>query len=123
MTFDELAFLREVRAKPGMYFGKKSLLGLRDLLSAMELGADAALADTGLPKKTLFPIWWNGFVPWYTERYVNDRNGYAAWWNHLLYVSGNSDDKAFDNCFRCFDEFLRTAREAGGLNEAQNENR
>ena len=118
MAFDELAFLREVKAKPGMFFGKKSLLGLRDLLSGMELGAAAALEDAGLPKKNLFPIWWNGFVPWYLEQYVKDPNGYAAWWNHMLYVSGNFDDRAFDCFFRQFDEYLKTELHLPGLDEA-----
>ena len=117
MAFDELAFLREVKARPGMYLGQKSLLGLRDLLGGMELGATAALEDTGLPKKKLFPIWWDGFVPWYLERYVKDKNGYASWWNHMLYVSGNFDHSAFDYCFQIFDEYLKTELHLPALDE------
>lgn len=106
---DELQFLSSVKARPGMYFGRKSLLGLRDLLCGMELGANV-LKDENEPRVTLFPLFFKGFVPWYLERFVKDQNGYAAWWNHLLYISGNHDDCAFDSCFRYFEKYLNEER-------------
>lgn len=35
-----------------------------------------------------------------------DKNGYACWWNYILYISGGFDDQAFFNFFRAFEKYL-----------------
>ena len=42
MAFDELSLLLKIKARPGIYFGKKSLLSLRDFLWGVDYGISAA---------------------------------------------------------------------------------
>ena len=107
LPFDELALLRQLKDRPGIFFGKKSLLSLRDFLWGVDYGLDIA-ANGQYKGQTHFPILFEGFVPWYIRRYVKDENGYAAWWNHLLYISGNRDDWAFDRFFSYLEEYLNS---------------
>lgn len=44
---------------------------------------------------------------WYHEEIIKDLNGYACWWNHILYTSGNDDAYAFESFFREFEKYLR----------------
>ncbi len=118
MAFDELSLLRRIKAKPGIFFGKKSLLSLRDFLWGVDYGISAATNDQ-LRQKSNLPCF-DGFVNWYIRRFVQDDNGYAAWWNHILYTSGNNDDRAFDNFFRYFEQYLKEEHSCG-LSEEQPE--
>ena len=90
--FDELMFFAQVKEKPGLYMGKKSLLSLRDYI----FGMHHAFAFYSAEKQF---VYFTEFVQWYMDEVIRDKNGYAAWWNHMLYTSGNHDDRAFDHFF------------------------
>ncbi len=98
--FDELTFFAQVKKSPALYFGKPSLLSLRDCLGGM------TLAFSFCHEEEQFR-YFNSFVKWYHEEIIKDLNGYACWWNHILYKSGNCDDLAFVNFFRAFERYLR----------------
>ena len=98
--FDELAFFAHVKKRPGMYLGRKSLIGLRDHLFGMTY-AFSACGHTDALK--LF----KGFIEYYNQKlFLTDQNGYVCWWNHLLYTSGGSDERAFDSFYRKFEAYL-----------------
>jgi len=99
MEFEELKFLAEVKRRPGMYLGEKSLKALRDWLFGMRFAFEACGQGDAL-KYT------DEFIRWYNTQVLADRNGYACWWNHILYISGNLDSLAIDNFFRQFEGFL-----------------
>ena len=117
MAIDELSLLRRIKARPEIFFGKKSLLSLRDFLFGVEYGISAAKNE---PYRGSNLAFFDGFVAWYLRRFVRDDNGYAAWWNHLLYTSGNDDALAFDSFFRYFEQYLKEAH-ARGLSEERQE--
>ena len=98
--FDELRFFAQVKKRPGMFLGKTSLISLRDYYFGMQHAFDIC---TGENQFKYFGL----FTDWYFENVVMDENGYACWWNHLLYVSGNNDDMAFHNFFREFEQYLK----------------
>ncbi len=104
MAFDELKLFGDFKGRYGVYFGKKSLLSLRDTISGMVLSRYFD-DDEQVRRKSKLP-YFDGFIEWYLQTYVKDGNGYAAWWNHMLYVSGNFDDAAFDLFFLRFEEYL-----------------
>ena len=106
MAFDELQFLSNIRERPGMFFGEPSLIGLRDLLDGMEWGARIARENAGLPTERLFPIFLDGFLPWY-ERCCKKDQYSASCWSHMLYVSFSLDGKAFNLCFELFEKYLK----------------
>lgn len=78
-------------------------------LAGMRFGADL-YTNGDLTDLCIFP-YFDKFVPWYDENYVKDQNGYAAWWNHILYTSANNDDLAFDSFFHYFALYLREQHE------------
>ena len=98
--FDELRFFAQVKKRPGMFLGKTSLISLRDYYFGMQHAFDIC---TGENQFKYFGL----FTDWYFENVVMDENGYACWWNHLLYVSGNNDDLAFHNFFCEFELYLK----------------
>ena len=100
--FDELTFFAEVKKRPGMYFGVPSLHSLRDLLLGMEYAFSFCCHETPLR-------YFRSFVSWYQNEMIADRNGYACWWNHLLYTCGNDDRYAFDSFFVVFEQYLLEA--------------
>ena len=104
MAFDELGLLHRIKARPEIFFGKKSLLSLRDFLFGVDYGISAAKNEHYRGANLPF---FTGFVSWYISRFVRDQNGYAAWWNHLLYTSGNDDALAFDGFFQLFERYLK----------------
>ena len=98
--FDELLFLAQIKKRPGMYLGRKSLTGLRDYLSGMHHGFAACGRSDALKWSVSFADYYNN------QLFQNDQNGYACWWNHLLYISGNMDDAAFDAYFMKFEAYI-----------------
>ena len=98
--FDELIFFAKVKKRPGIFFGKKSLISLRDQL----FGMIYAFSACGHPEALKL---FKGFSEYYNNKlFLTDHNGYVCWWNHLLYVSGGMDDLAFDQFFRDFSDYL-----------------
>lgn len=98
--FDELVFFAQVKRRPGAFFGRKSLIGLRDMLCGMQF----AFAVCGEKDALRYS---EEFIEKYNRRLMEkDSNGYSCWWNYLLYISGNDDDLALDNFFRAFEGFL-----------------
>lgn len=98
--FDELVFFAQVKKRPGLFLGKPSLLSLRDQLIGMEYAFSFCRQERALK-------YFRMFVNWYHEENMKDRNGYACWWNHILYISGNDDISAFASFFRIFEQYLR----------------
>ena len=98
-AFDELQFFAKVKERPALLLGKKSFLSFRDVLFGMEYAF--SFYDKETPLK-----YFKSFVMWYHEEILEDKNGYACWWNHILYTSGNSDDCALDLFFRKFEQYL-----------------
>ena len=98
--FDELVFFAQVKKRPGLFLGKKSLLSFRDQLFGMEYAFSFCRSDSPL-------VYFNHFRKWYHKEIIKDMNGYACWWNHLLYISGNDDVYAFDSFFNIFERYLR----------------
>lgn len=98
--FDELEFFANVKKRPGVYLGMPSLLSLRDQLFGMEYAFSFYTQESPLRH-------FNSFVTWYHKKILKDLNGYACWWNHILYTSGNHDSYAFESFFRIFERYLR----------------
>ena len=98
--FDELEFFSKVKKRPGLYIGQTSLLSLRDQLFGMEYAFSFYCQESPL-------AYLNLFIEWYHREILKDLNGYACWWNHLLYTSGNDDAYAFESFFRIFEQYLR----------------
>ncbi len=113
MAFDELGLLCQIKARPEIFLGKKSLLSLRDFLFGVDYGISAAKNERYRGSNLPF---FDGFIHWYIRRFVQDENGYAAWWNHILYTSGNDDALAFDSFFMYFERYLKEEH-ACGLSE------
>ena len=100
VTFDELALLSKIKTKPGLYFGRPSLKSLRDMLGGMSY----AFSVCGQPDALFY---FSHFTKWYNAQLMEkDKNGYACWWNYILYISGGFDDQAFFNFFRAFEKYL-----------------
>ena len=98
--FDELLFFAQVKKKPGLHLGAKSLLSFRDQLYGMNYAFSFYSQEESLK-------YFHLFVKWYHEEVLRDKNGYACWWNHILYTSGNIDADAFDSFFRVFERYLQ----------------
>ena len=101
-SYSELMLFACFKAKPGIYFGSKSLMSLRDQL----FGMGYAFGVCGKPDHLKY---FREFIKWYNDEVVRDKNGYACWWNYMLYKSGNSDWHAFDMFFREFEDWLSKA--------------
>lgn len=97
--FDELAFFADVKKRPAVYFGQPSLISLRDMLTGMEYAFQFNQEPAQLH-------YYRAFVAWYHNEILDDGNGYACWWNHILYVSGNDDRYAFERFFVIFECYL-----------------
>jgi len=98
--FDELEFFAQVKKRPGLFLGEPSFLSFRDQLFGMEYAFSFYSKEK--PMKYL-----NCFIQWYHEEILKDQNGYACWWNHILYTSGNHDAYAFVSFFQIFERYLR----------------
>ena len=98
--FDELVFFAQVKKRPGLFLGQPSLLSFRDQLFGMNYAFSFYCQESPLKYFDLF-------VAWYREEIIKDLNGYACWWNHMLYTSGNDDAYAFKSFFREFEKYLR----------------
>ena len=99
-SFNELEFFAQVKKRPGMFLGDRSLLSLRTHLFGMDHAFSFYTSQTPLAYFKLF-------IKWYHEEIINDLNGYACWWNHILYISGNNDSCAFDSFYNIFERYLR----------------
>lgn len=98
-NFDELTFFAQVKSRPGMYLGSASLRSLRDQLFGMDYAFSVCGAEDPLKH-------FHSFVTWYHENVICDLNGYACWWNHILYISGNDDTYALKAFFDRFEQYL-----------------
>ena len=98
-SFDELKFFSEVKKRPNLLLGKPSILSLRDFI----LGMQYAFSACGFENKFKY---FNLFTQWYYN-YSTDKNGYVCWWNHIMYISGGFDDKAFYRFFEIFENYLK----------------
>ena len=101
-NFDELLFFAKVRKLPGAFIGAPSLLAFHNMLGGMEYAFSFCSQESPLK-------YFNLFVTWYHEEVINDSNGYACWWNHILYTSGNNDAYAFESFFNKFEGYLQDA--------------
>ena len=102
-TFDELEFFAKMKTKKyaALHLGKSSLMSFRDHYFGME---DAFSFYT---KESPF-VYFHAFQTWYLEEVIRDLNGYACWWNHILYISGNDDVYAYEQFFDLFERYLLT---------------
>lgn len=98
--FDELVFFAQVKKRPGVFLGKLSLLSLRDQLFGMEYAFSFYNQESPLK-------YFHLFIEWYHKEKLKDLNGYACWWNHILYICSNNDAYAFESFFNCFEQYLR----------------
>ncbi|MBQ7799041.1 MAG: hypothetical protein IJ370_00965 [Oscillospiraceae bacterium] len=98
-TFDELQFFAQIKHRPSAFLGKPSLISLRDQLFGMEYAFSFYTQESPLK-------YFNLFVKWYYKEKLKDLNGYACWWNNILYTSGNDDAYALESFFACFEQFL-----------------
>ena len=90
--WDELMWFAQIKERPALWLGSKSLLSLRDHLYGMRHAFSLCLHND--PMQYL-----RGFSAWYQKTVIRDQNGYGIWWNHILYTSGNCDAIAFDAFF------------------------
>ncbi len=97
--FDELLFFAQMKKRPGLYLGEPSLLSLRDHLFGMENAFSYTTVENPLH-------YFHTFIVWYHETILNDKNSYACWWNHILYISGNDDRLAFECFYSSFERNL-----------------
>lgn len=97
--FDELEFFAEVKKCPNKFFGKPSLLSLRDYIFGMSHAFSACNRENQF-------VFFYSFTQWYYNN-QSDKNGYVCWWNHLLYTNGNDDAAAFHSFFRIFEQYLK----------------
>ncbi len=102
--WDELMWFAQIKERPALWLGSKSLLSLRDHLYGMRHAFSLCLHND--PMQYL-----RGFSAWYQKTVIRDQNGYGIWWNHILYTSGNCDAIAFDAFFSAFECYL--AKEHG----------
>ena len=100
MEFSELQHLAKIKARPGMYLGRPSLERLRERLWGME----EAFRLCGQRDQLKYFF---AYTQWYQENRVKDGNGYASWFNHMMYTSGLNDEEAFHSFFRGFERWLK----------------
>lgn len=100
LKFDELNFFAQAKKKPGLFLGKPSLLSLRDQLFGMGYAFSCCCKEDPL-------FYFHSFGEWYHEEVLDDKNGHACWWNHILYTSGNDDAYAFYAFFSAFEAYLQ----------------
>lgn len=106
--FNELEFFSDVKKRPGMYFGTPSLISLRDYLGGMEHAFSYFYDYEEIPL-----TYFRSFVTWYYSEVLDDQNGYACWWNHILYTSGHNDCYAFELFFAVFERYLHDVHHTG----------
>ena len=99
INFDEMDFFNRVKNQPALFLGKPSLLSLRDYIFGMQ----HAFLACGYKNELKY---FNLFTKWYLDN-STDKNGYYCWWNHILYISGNDDEKAFYSFFDIFEQYLK----------------
>ena len=97
--FDELMFFAQVKKRPGLHLGQPSLVSFRDQLFGMSYAFSFYCQESPLKYFSLF-------VDWYNKEILQEIDGYACWWNHILYISGNNDAYAFECFFRVFERYL-----------------
>ncbi len=98
-NFDELNFFAEVKKRPNILFGQPSLLSLRDQIGGMDYAFSICNYNNQFKYFYLFTDWYH--------KNLTDKDGYACWWNHILYISGNDDAMAFQSFFRIFEQYLK----------------
>lgn len=98
--FPEL--LAELRARPGMYLGGKSVRNLNHLLSGFDL---AEMAHEIPPGDRLGGFDWEGFERWVQSR--SSPNKLNANSFYLAAHGTGSDEAGFDRWFEWYDAFRR----------------
>jgi hypothetical protein len=89
--------LQEIKKRPGMYLGKRSISRLRSFLD----GYMGAREDLGLPR-TEQEREFNGFQEWIQERFsITSSHG---WDSIILFYSADERD-ALDKFFELFEKF------------------
>ncbi len=93
--------LGEVRERPAMWLGEKSLTGLKCLL----FGDEIACGKHGITEPDQLPddVPWRGFREWLAGRY--DRVGWSVDWYWLLIEHSSSQEEAFDRFFELLAEY------------------
>lgn len=99
VKFDELVFFAQVKKMPGAFWGKPSLLSLRDHLFGMEYAFSFCSEEKQLK-------YFEAFIKWYHEEILMDSSAYACWWSHILYTSLSDDANAFESFFGKFEQYL-----------------
>lgn len=98
MEFNEIKMWNDIKNKPGMFFGKRSIILLNSFLNGIKYSFE----------KNSCLLYFQGFNEWYMKkRNVDTNNAYTIWWNHILFTSGNNDDLAFDAFISYFEEYLQ----------------
>ena len=98
-NFDELKFFAEVKKQPCLFFGKPSLISLRDQIYGMYYAFSVCNYENPFNYFDLFKDWYHNNL--------TDKNGYACWWNHLIYISGGNDSDAFHHFYKVFERYLK----------------
>jgi hypothetical protein len=93
--------LREVRERPGLWLGSKTLTGLKCLL----MGYDIACSKHNVSKSDRLPdnVPWRGFTEWLQVRY--DKVDWVVDWRWLLVEHSQSEAEAFDRFFELLAEY------------------
>ena len=98
MEFNEIKMWNDIKNKPGMFFGKRSIILLNSFLNGIKYSFE----------KNSCLLYFQGFNEWFMKkRNVDTNNAYTIWWNHILFTSGNNDDLAFDAFISYFEEYLQ----------------
>ena len=99
--FDELKFFAEIKKRPGMFLGSKSINLLVAYING--IGHHAYVNNPYISPVLIY----DNFNDWYMKKHkIEDKNGYVIWWNHILYVCANSDYHAFDRFISEFEEYI-----------------
>ena len=98
MELEMLTMMAKMKTKPGVFFGRKSLMSLRDQLWGMMYAFDICGHEEAMK-------YFRSFTETYNAKLL-EKGSCSAWWHHILNESGESDEEAFDLFFRRFECFL-----------------
>jgi hypothetical protein len=93
--------LREVRERPGLWLGTKTLTGLKCLL----IGYDIACHKHGIAESDQLSddVPWQGFSEWL--QVCSDKVDWSVDWHWLLVEHSQSEAEAFDRFFELLAEY------------------
>jgi hypothetical protein len=93
--------LREVRERPGLWLGSRTLTGLKWLLFGYEIAC--ALLDIDEEERIPDDIPWQAFSEWLAARC--NKAGWSVDWHWLLVEHSRSQEEAFDLFFELLTEY------------------